>query len=244
MDAVADAGVGILALTDHDTTAGHARARARCAERGVTFVPGVEMTSYALGRVIHVLGLGVHDGDAGLGRACSVATQNFARNQRRWVEALASDGADISWPRDFAAGAVRLPVLLERLCARGFEGGDPQLAHKTFTAYFRALPPSAYAELPTPRAAADVIHASGGIAVLAHPYRISEGREWLSLLDGMDAIEAMYAAYDERARNELLAIADEHRLLVSCGSDYHGYFQGKYVNPNFTVSPSLLERLA
>lgn len=243
MDAVCAAGVGLLALTDHDTTVGHADAERRCADRGVTFVPGVEMTTYALGRVIHVLGLGFRDGDAGLTRACSIARDNFARNQRRWVAALESDGYDVSWDRDFAGGAVRLPVLIERLCARNIEGGDPKRVHAAFSAFFRALPASAYAELPTPAAAAATIRAAGGIAVLAHPHRIGERSEWVALLDGVDAVEANYAAYDRAVQDELVATARQRGLLATCGSDYHGYFQGPYVNPRFEPSPDLLNRL-
>jgi predicted metal-dependent phosphoesterase TrpH len=256
VDAVAGAGVGLLALTDHDTTAGHADARKRCAERSVTFVPGIEMTTYAMDRVIHVLGLGFRDGDAGLARACSLARDNFARNQRRWVETLASDGHDVSWERDFVEGAVRLPVLIERLCIGGVEGGDPKRVHAAFSAFFRALPSTAYAELPTPAAAAATIRAAGGIAALAHPHRLLKGptlvgpRErigeetgWQLLLDGMDAVEANYAAYDRAAQDELCAIARERGLLTTCGSDYHGYFQGAYVNPRFEPSSALLTRL-
>lgn len=243
IDVVAGAGVGLLALTDHDTTAGHADARKRCAELGVKFVPGIEMTTYAMGRVIHVLGLGFRDGDAGISRACSTARDNFARNQRRWVEALANDGHAVSWERDFAGGAVRLPVLIERLCLGGVENGDPKRVHAAFSAFFRALPASAYVELPAPAAAAATIRAAGGIAVLAHPHRIGEGSGWQILLDGMDAVEANYAAYDRAAQDELCAIARERGLLTTCGSDYHGYFQGSYVNPRFAPSPELLTRL-
>lgn len=243
VDAVCTEGVSLLALTDHDTTAGHAEARRRCAGLGVTFVPGIEMTTYAMDRVIHVLGLGFRDGDAGLTRACSLARDNFARNQRRWVTALESGGQDVSWDRDFAGGAVRLPVLIERLCDRNVESGDPKRVHAAFSAFFRALPASAYAELPTPAAAAAMIRAAGGIAVLAHPLRIDEGSGWAALLDDMDAVEANYAAYDRAVQDGLVAIARDRGLLGTCGSDYHGYFQGPYVNPRFEPSPELLARL-
>ena len=70
VDVVADAGVAIMALTDHDTTAGHVEAGARCDQRGIVFVPGIEMTTYAMNRVIHVLGLGIRLRDPGIERAC------------------------------------------------------------------------------------------------------------------------------------------------------------------------------
>ncbi len=242
-DVVADAGIGVLALTDHDTTAGHREARVRCEQRNVLFVPGIEMTAYAMGRVIHVLGLGLRDDDAGIARSCSLARENFARNQQRWIETLAHEGHDVSWQRDFAEQAVRLPTLIERLCSRGVEDGDPQRMHASFSSFFRGLPQAAYAELPSPAEAAGTIRAAGGVAVLAHPYRIDKGHGWQALLDGMDAVEAMYAAYDRSARDDIAAVAHARGLLISCGSDYHGYFQGRYINPGFEASPELLARL-
>jgi hypothetical protein len=243
VDAIADAGVAIMALTDHDTTAGHEEAHARCERRGIRLVRGIELTTYAMGRVIHVLGLGVRSGDAGLLRTGETARANFAQNQQQWVEDLAARGAAVCWRRDFPEGAARLPVLIERLCVQGIEGGDPQRVHAAFRAYFRALPAESYATLPSPRAAADVIHGAGGLAILAHPCRIADDESWHALLDGMDGIEAMYAAYKPVERDGLLSVARARKLLTSCGSDYHGYFFGKYVNPGFDASPDLLARL-
>src|SRR5438552_1873523 len=51
--------VGVLALTDHDTTAGCDAAATACRENGIGFVPGVELTCGYLDREIHVVGLGV-----------------------------------------------------------------------------------------------------------------------------------------------------------------------------------------
>jgi predicted metal-dependent phosphoesterase TrpH len=243
VDVVADAGVAIMALTDHDTTTGHEEAQSQCERRGIRLVRGIELTTYALGKVIHVLGLGVRSNDDGLLRAGEIARANFAQNQQRWVEDLAANGAPVSWSRDFSDGAARLPVLIERLCQRGVEGGDPQRVHAAFRAYFRALAPESYDVLPSPRAASDVIHRAGGLAILAHPYRIADDESWLALLDGMDGIEAMYANYQPAQRDALLSIARNRNLLTSCGSDYHGYFFGKYSNPGFEAPTELLSGL-
>ena len=59
----------------------------------------------------------------------------------------------------------------------------------------------------------------------------------------MDGIEAMYAAYQPSERAALLEVARSKKLLSSCGSDYHGYFFGKYANPGFEAPPELLARL-
>lgn len=243
MDVVADAGVAMMALTDHDTTSGHVQAHARCEQRGIAFVRGIELTTYAMGRVIHVLGLGVRSDDDVLSRTGAAARANFAQNQQTWIESLAAQGAAVSWRRDFPEGAVRLPSLIERLCRRGVEEGDPQRVHAAFRSYFRALPSEAYASLPAPRKAADLIRGAGGIAILAHPYRIADDASWHEVLDGMDGLEALYAAYAPAQRATLVEIARAKNLLYSCGSDYHGYFFGEYKSPSFEAPPDLLARL-
>jgi predicted metal-dependent phosphoesterase TrpH len=244
IDAVADAGVQLAALTDHDTTAGHAAARRRATERGVRFVGGIEMTTYGAGRVVHVLGLGVSHTDEDLRFANAQTTEAFGANQERWIRALASQGVGVEWERDFTDAPVRLPVLIERLCRRGFEDGDPQRCHAAFRAFFGALPTKAYSALPTPAQGAAIIRGAGGIAMLAHPAELVDDGLADQWLDELDGLEAMYLRYDTDRRSELVGLARRRGKLYSCGSDWHGWFQGPYVNPRFEAPPDLLHRLS
>ena len=243
IDVVADAGVELAALTDHDTTAGHAAARRRAVKRGVRFVGGIEMTAYAGDRVVHVLGLNISEDDEDMAYANRIANGVFGANQRRWVEALEADGADVSWQRDFPDHPVRLPVLIERLCRRGIADGDPQGCHAAFRDFFLALPPVAYAGLPTPGQAAAIVRAAGGVALLAHPAELVEEGVAQRWLDDVDGLEALYLRYEPDRRSELIDLALRRGKMYSCGSDWHGWFQGPYVNPNFEAPPELLERI-
>ncbi len=243
IDTVAAAGVGLVALTDHDTTAGHAAAAQRASERGIRFVGGVEMTTFGGGRVVHVLGIGVATDDKELAFANGVASRVFGENQRRWIEALESQGAPIRWDRDFPDAPVRLPVLIERLCLRGFTDGDPQRCHAAFREFFAALPPEAYGDLPTPGQAGAIVRAAGGVAFLAHPAELVDAGVASRWLDELDGLEAMYLRYGDDRRSQLRELALRRGKLYSCGSDWHGWFQGPYVNPNFEAPPELLARL-
>lgn len=243
VDIVADAGIGAMALTDHDTTAGHGRASDRARERGVIFVSGIEMTAYAAGQVVHVLGLGVAPDDRRLTEANAVAMHVWSENQRRWIEALAANGFDVSVERDAADRPLRLPVLIERLCGRGVENGDPSRCYTRFKAFFAELPASAYARLPSPSGAAAAIRGAGGLAILAHPERLRGDGVADTLLSDVDGIEALYGPYDASLRDALRALALSRGKLYSCGSDYHGYFNGPYANPRFEAPRELLARL-
>jgi len=241
VDMVADAGVGILALTDHDTTSGLDEARQQARRRGVLFVGGVEMTTYAAGRVVHVLGLGVDADDARLGRANDVAVDVWRENQLRWIAALERDGFDVSAKRDFSDAPVRLPVLIGRLCRRGVDGGDPRRCHARFREFF-AAPSAAYERLPAPQGAADVIRGARGVAILAHPSRLA-GDTAAPLLECVDGVEAFYAPSEAADQEAWRRRAAERGKLISCGSDFHGFFNGAYRNPMFEAPPELLARL-
>ena len=243
VDCVADAGVEVFALTDHDTTAGHGAARQRAMERALKFVPGIEMTTYAHGRVIHVLGLGCDGSNDELQAANEIAHNVWDANQCRWIAALARDGANIDLARDFLDHPVRLPVLIERLVRRGVGGGDPLRVHARFREFFSDLPQQAYTQLPTPEKAASMIRHCGGLALLAHPMALREAGLAETLLAHCDGLEAIYLAYGEAEQASLRALAIKHGKFYCGGSDYHGYFEAAYRPPGFAAPAPLLERL-
>ena len=243
VDLVADAGVGLLALTDHDTTAGHEAARSRAFERRVTFVGGIEMTTYSHGKVVHVLGLGVRDGDPAVERCNAVAMRVWEANERRWVRALEREGHGITEAMILPDGPLLLPALVERLCRHGIDGGDPVRCHERFKRFFGALGQEAYGDLASPAIAAEAIRHAGGVSILAHPARLDDDGLAELLADELDGIEALYAKYSTEEREALIALASRLRKPYSCGSDYHGFFEAAYVNPRFEPPRELLERL-
>ncbi|MFT3952580.1 MAG: hypothetical protein QM689_11660 [Oscillospiraceae bacterium] len=82
-------------------------------------------------------------------------------------------------------------------------------------------------EYPDVNFVLDLIHASRGIAVLAHPFMFDSvelARE-LAEKGKLDGIEVYhYSADDETKKNTLLSIAKEHNLIVTGGSDFHGLY--------------------
>jgi predicted metal-dependent phosphoesterase TrpH len=243
IDAVADAGIQIASLTDHDTTAGHNLAAQRSLERGLKFIPGIEMTAFGHGRVIHVLGLGVDSTEAKLQAANRIAAGVWDANQRRWVESLSNAGTKVSFDGDFADHPVRLPVLIERLCKIGIEDGDPVRVHARFRSYFDGLPDDAYRRLPSPGVAASIIREADGVALLAHPHTLHEAGLIEELLADCDGLEAMYLPYTDEQREALRSLAVRSGKLYSCGSDYHGYFTTEYHRPAWETPEPLLRRL-
>ena len=244
VDMVADAGVSLIALTDHDTTAGYEEARERATERGIMTISGIEMTAYANGRIVHVLGYGIDPSSDALDRRNGVALDVWADNTLAWVSALEGEGFDLRVHEVLSNPHVRLPVLIERLCARGVDDGDVGRCYARFKEFFAGLGPEAYSRLPSPGVAAQSIRDAGGISILAHPDRVGSDGVVEALLADVDGIEALYSRYSRSEQNSLKRLADVHDKIYTCGSDYHGYFNGDYVNPRFEAPRALLERLS
>ena len=214
-----------LAVTDHDTVAAVAAARAAAAGTGLEVVPGVECSADFNGRELHILGYFIDPADP-------VFVAHLAAVQARRRERFFA-GID----RLTAAGVAFTPGLVETLAAvtpslgrRHLAGllvqtGAVESRRQAFEAYLRPL---AGAIPPTHRTPAGEvvarIHAAGGLASLAHPpHEFADGGPFVELRTlGLDGVEAKCpSAAGERGRF-LLQVAAEVGLVVTGGTDTHG----------------------
>ena len=180
VEAAAEAGVQLLALSDHDTAAGVAEAAAAADELALGLVPATEVTSMmAGGQELHLLGYLIDPDDASLDRAL---TASRASRENR-AEAMAQ-----------ALRELRFEVDSSQLAARMAEGktvGRPHLAQAVVSAPANRarlqdeglLDPTAFLvayliegrpafrdrQAPSVAQAIELIHGAGGVAVWAHP---------------------------------------------------------------------------
>jgi predicted metal-dependent phosphoesterase TrpH len=219
--------VGTLALTDHDTTAGLAEARAACGVAGIRFVPGVELSAVWKGQTIHVVGLEVDDGREDLRRHLG---QVSARRRERLAEIGERLEKRARLPgREMAAAAAQSSAptrlhLARLLVERGH-------ARDTQEAFYRWLnrdrPGHVPAQWPAFEAVMDVLRESGALAVLAHPhrYRLSSGqlRELTAAFaqSGGAALEASMAGMSPNDADRIASLCRKFSLRASMGSDFH-----------------------
>ncbi len=224
-----DVGLSLLAVTDHDTTAGLAEAEAEGRALGVAVLPGCEISTRIPEGNVHVLGLGVDPGHLGLQRfLASVRAGRDARNERIY-ERLAALGVPVT-PEEVAVHVrgriVARPHFARALVARGYV---PDL-RAAFTQYLRDGGPAYVdAQVPPPAEAVKAIREAGGVAVVAHPGQIRLGlpdgmRAFLRELRaaGLAGLEVWHPSHDAQARVLFGALAAELDLLPSGGSDFHG----------------------
>ncbi|GAB2687332.1 PHP domain-containing protein [Thalassiella azotivora] len=246
VEEAAGAGLDVLALTDHDTTAGWEEAAATAARLGVALVRGTEVSCTHHGISVHLLSY-LHDpGDAALGAELDRSRESRTHRARRMVERISRDH-DLTWEdvrAQAAAGAtLGRPHIADALVARGHVP-DRDAAFATILASRSPYYVPHYA--PDAVEAVRLVRAAGGVPVFAHPFASARGR-----VVGEDVVEEMAAAglaglevdhrdHDEAARRRLRDLARGLGLVVTGSSDYHG--TGK-VNrlAEFTTAPAALE---
>ena len=227
VERAAQAGLTVMAVTDHDTTGAIGDVRDLARERNIEAVSGIEITSMEEGRDLHVLGYFFNPADAPL--AAFLSTQRRARVAR--VETISQRLAALGMPVDIGP----LLAAAQRDPARSI--GRPQLARAmvdagyvvdTREAFDRWLGRNAPAFVarsgPTPEEAIAVIHAAGGLASLAHPGAddVMPARMSALAASGLDAVEVFHSDHDAVVRERYADLANELRLLMTGGSDFHG----------------------
>ena len=225
-----DSGLDALALTDHDTVAGLGEAASAAESVGIDFLPGIEISVvYPRPGTMHLLGYGI-----------DAASPALAEMTRRLIAARDARNVDMI----ARLNHIGVPLTLEdvRALAGGEVIGRPHMAaalvrrgivSNTAEAFRHYLGSGGKVwvdkEQFTPRQAIELIHASGGLAVLAHPTQLRKTNDaqlsasLKDLLDmGLDGVEVIHSDHRESFVDKLMELARRYRLLMTGGSDFHG----------------------
>ncbi|HFU7870073.1 TPA: RNase AM [Escherichia coli] len=221
--------VGTLAITDHDTTAAIAPAREEISRSGLALnlIPGVEISTVWENHEIHIVGLNI---DITHPLMCEfLAQQTERRNQRAKLIAERLEKAQIPGALEGAQRLAQGGAVTRGHFARFLvECGKASSMADIFKKYLARgktgyVPP----QWCTIEQAIDVIHHSGGKAVLAHPGRYNLSAKWLKRLVAHfaehhgDAMEVAQCQQSLNERTQLATLARQHHLWASQGSDFH-----------------------
>jgi 3',5'-nucleoside bisphosphate phosphatase len=223
--AAAAAGVATLAVTDHDSVAAVAEARAVGRRLGVEVLAGCELTAAVGGRVVHVLLYGEGLLEPDLADAVEVARRGRHERNLAIGERLARlTGVGYAEAVEVAGdSALSRAHFARALVARG-------VVTDVAEAFDRFLSSGRPAYVPAPSVsvtdAVALAAKAGGVAVLAHPGRLAPGERDRVLAEaleaGVDGVEVWHSQHDPGLRRDLAALAERRGLLATGGSDYHG----------------------
>ncbi|HEX5224794.1 MAG TPA: PHP domain-containing protein [Solirubrobacteraceae bacterium] len=238
----AEAGVELLALSDHDTVSGVSEAIAAGEQHGVRVVPAVEISAVDDGspvpRELHILGYNIDHAGAALTEQLEAFLGDREARTLRMAAALEECGFELDKKeieeriaagkpigRPHLAGAVlRAPANAERLAAENIDDVGSLIRGYLIEgkAAFRLR------QTPTVKESIEAIHEAGGVSIWAHPFwDISEPAEVLSSIDrfhalGIDGVEAFYVTHTREQTQLLCDRCAELGLLTTGSADFHG----------------------
>lgn len=224
----AASGVQVLALTDHDVTAGLAEAEAAAQRAGIALVPGVEISVTWGTQTVHIVGLRVDAAHSelqrGLARLREFREWRADEIGRRLAKAGIED-ATAGARRRAQRGLVSRTHFAQFLVAAG-HAPDMRGVFKKFLVHGK--PGHVPGQWATLTEAIGWIRASGGLAVLAHPARYKLTATRLKKLlgefrdAGGEALEVISGSHSRDDAFRFAHFAQHYGLLASAGSDYHG----------------------
>jgi hypothetical protein len=220
------AGLEVQALTDHDTTNGIPEALTAARQLGIELIPGIEINTDIEGNEVHVLGYFIDYQQTALQQKLQVLRDSRLRRGERMVENLNKMGIAIRWERvrEIAQGSVGRPHIAKALLEQGYVKSIPE----AFDKYISSNSPAYVARYKLePEHAIRLIVSAGGLPVLAHPLahpglatiqqRFPQMHE-----AGLVGLETYYGPYTPEQVQTIKTFADEHDLIATGGSDYHG----------------------
>lgn len=227
-------GITTIAITDRDCQAGTVRAKIIGERRGITVIPGVEISSYdsASGKYVEILGY-LCDSPDRLEGLChrNVVTRKKA-SQLMTLKIARKYPISPELVLKCATGSTA--VFEQHIMHALLECG---ITDRVYGEIYRELfsPESEENVLvnvtyPEPAEVIDAIHEAGGIAVLAHP----GASDCLELLDsiaasGIDGVEVWHPENTPAQEDELLDFVRAKGLLAIGGSDFKGMYSKKTI---------------
>jgi predicted metal-dependent phosphoesterase TrpH len=221
-------GIAALAVTDHDSVEGCGRMTAACAAAGIEFIPGTELTAEINDTELHLLGYFLDAQNEKL--LSEIAKFQIVRQNRihEMVACLNKLGVPLEVKTVFALANCKSP-------------GRPHVARALVKAglvasldevFERFLKKGRPAWVPKAKMSAlegiELIHQAGGLAVMAHPGLNRTDEIIPALVEaGLDGIECFHTKHSPATSERYLEIADKYNLLVTGGSDCHGFSKNK-----------------
>jgi predicted metal-dependent phosphoesterase TrpH len=221
----AEAGLTVIALTDHDTTEGIAPAlKAAVAFPQLKVIPGIEISTAVAKGEVHVLGYFIDPANQKLRTAMEEMRNSRWKRAQKMVVKLSELNIHIDWQRvqEIAGdGSIGRPHIAQAMLEKGYITS----INEAFNRYIsRGGPAYVKRKVVTPTEAVELVLVAKGLPVLAHPFTAHDIEATVIELKtaGLVGIEVYCNGYTSKEINRLASLAHKYNLITTGGSDYHG----------------------
>jgi predicted metal-dependent phosphoesterase TrpH len=237
-------GLACIALTDHDTVEGCARASVACAAVKMEFISGTELTAEHQGTEVHILGYFLDTHNPVLLEKIAKFQSGRKNRIREMVAMLNQLGVPLAAESVFALANCKSPgrphvaraMVNEKLIGsldeafeRFLKKGRPAWVPKTKISALEAMA---------------LIHQAGGLAVMAHPGLNRTDDVIPNLVTaGLDGIECFHTKHSTVMAERYMEMADKFHLLITGGSDCHGFSKNRPLIGTVRLPYEHVERL-
>lgn len=216
-------GLGGIAITDHDTVGGIQEAiDYRNRNCDFLIIAGIELSTELFNEEIHILGYDIDYHDIELLELLKLIQNERVNRAMNIVEKLQKLRISITYEEVAQLskeGVIGRPHIAKILVEKGYVKN----VEEAFISYLNKGCPAYVPRYKlTPFEAIDLIHKVKGLAVLAHPGLIGADRIITDIIKkGIDGIEVYHPEHKKENYNRFLALAKQHNLIITGGSDFH-----------------------
>lgn len=236
-------GISTIAITDRDCQAGTVRGKIIGERRGITVIPGVEIsaTDSESGKNLEILCY-LSDSPDRLEGLCHRNTQTRKKVSQLMTLKIAKKypiTPELVLKCATGATAVFEQHIMHALLECGLT--DKIYGDLWYELFSPESPDNVLvrASYPDPKEVIDAIHEAGGIAILAHPDSTELFEKLIPV--GIDGVEVWNPEIDEALEKKLSALAKANGLLTVGGTDFRGMYSkkpisvGEYSTPDAQV---------
>ena len=225
VDTAIDAGLGAIAITDHDNVLSYNIAKEHAKDKSLEILPGVEINTLYKGYEVHILGYFMDLNNSDFQKL--IKTQQQARiKQTKEILALLAKKEGIKIPYEniikqvAEGGSIGRPHIAKAIT----NAGGTSSVIEAYNKYINDDSP-VYVQRKTvsPFEAVEVIYEAGGIPVFAHPYDVdiadNLAKEMMNF--GLRGLEAYHRKHSPAIIEYFSTLAEKYGLIVTGGSDFH-----------------------
>ncbi len=235
--------ISTLSITDHDSVGAYTEAMPIADKFGIELITGIEFSSVAMNREIHILGYFVDVNNEGLLSTLDLLAERRILRAQAICDELNKLNVQITLEQvteNYTNTVIGRPHIASTMVKLG-------LVKSFHQAFFQYLSDNAPAYKPKvlleAKETVDLIHSAGGLAFLAHPGNLNDEIIIDAINAGLDGLEIVHPSQNANRKRKLIRIVNEYLLLKSGGSDFHGgdrhdeqNFGKHFINPPYITA--------